>query len=42
MIAIDEASWLNCFPSEEVLHPLYQIGAKENARLRKNVLAIIW
>jgi hypothetical protein len=36
-----DAGWLNCLPSEKVLRPSYLIGAKENARLWKNILAII-
>jgi hypothetical protein len=37
-----DANRLNRFPGEEVLRPSYRIGAKENARFRKNILAIIW
>jgi hypothetical protein len=37
-----DINWLNCLPGEEVLCPSYLIGAKENTRFRKNVLAIIW
>ena len=37
-----DANWLNFLPSEEVLCPSYLIGAKEDARFRENILAIIW